>query len=48
GRRTWGLVSVCAFVALVLVNFAWLHPVLTGGLLSYDQWHARIWFPSWI
>lgn len=47
-RRSWGLIAVCGYVALVLVNFAWLHPLLTGGLLSYDQWHARIWFPSWI
>ena len=47
-RRSWGRVAVCGYVAVVLVNFVWLHPVLTGGLLSYDQWHARIWFNSWI
>ncbi|HEX5495303.1 MAG TPA: phospholipid carrier-dependent glycosyltransferase [Mycobacteriales bacterium] len=47
-RRSWGLIAVCGYVALVLVDFAWLHPLLVGSLLSYDQWHARIWFPSWI
>lgn len=47
-RRLIGLVSVSGYVALVVVNFVWLWPILTGQLISYDDWHARIWFPSWI
>jgi dolichyl-phosphate-mannose-protein mannosyltransferase len=47
-RRTLGLVGVCAYVGLVVLDFVWMYPLFTGGLLSYDQWHARIWFPSWI
>ena len=29
-RRTLGLIAVCCYVALVVTNFAWLFPVLTG------------------
>ena len=47
-RRTIGLLAVCGYVALVVVNSAWLWPILSGQLISYDQWRARIWFPSWI
>ena len=31
-----------------IVDFAWMWPVFTGGLLSYDQWHAHMWLPSWV
>lgn len=47
-RRTLGLVAVCAYVALVVVNSAWLWPILSGQLITYEEWRARIWFPSWI
>jgi dolichyl-phosphate-mannose-protein mannosyltransferase len=23
-------------------------PIFTGGLLTYDQWHAHMWLPSWV
>ena len=47
-RRYWGLAGVCAFLGLVIVDFAWMWPIFTGGLLSYDQWHAHMWLPSWV
>lgn len=47
-RRTIGLVAVCAYVALVVVNSAWLWPILSGQLITYAEWRSRIWFPSWI
>ena len=34
-RRTIGLVAVCAYVALVVVNSAWLWPILSGQLITY-------------
>jgi dolichyl-phosphate-mannose-protein mannosyltransferase len=46
-RRLVGLLAVTGYLALVVLNFAWLWPILTGQLLTYDAWHARIWFPSW-
>jgi dolichyl-phosphate-mannose--protein O-mannosyl transferase len=47
-RRLVGLLAVSGYVALVAVDFGWLWPILTGQLSSYEAWHARIWFGSWI
>lgn len=47
-RRYWGLGAVCAFLALVVVDFAWMWPLFTGGLRSYAVWHAHMWLPSWV
>jgi dolichyl-phosphate-mannose--protein O-mannosyl transferase len=47
-RRFWGRVAVSGYLAVVILDFAWLHPLLVGSMLTYEQWHARIWFPSWI
>lgn len=46
-RRTLGLIAVCCYVALVLTNFAWLYPVLTGQPISQTTWNMEIWLPSW-
>ncbi len=47
-RRTLGAVAAGSFVVLVVVNFAWLWPVLTHELISTPEWLDRIWFSSWI
>jgi dolichyl-phosphate-mannose-protein mannosyltransferase len=47
-RRLAGQLAVSGYVALVAVNFGWLWPILTGQLITYDDWRARIWFSSWI
>ena len=47
-RRLVGLLVVAGYVALVAVNVGWLWPILTGQLIPYEAWHARMWFPSWI
>lgn len=46
-RRTLGLIVVCCYVALVVTNFAWLYPVLTGLPISQQTWNLEIWLPSW-
>ncbi len=46
-RRTLGLIAVCCYVALVLTNFAWLFPVLSGQPISQSSWNMEIWLPSW-
>ena len=46
-RRTLGLIAVCSYVALVVTNFAWLFPVLTGLPISQQTWNMEIWLPSW-
>ncbi|GFG66999.1 putative dolichyl-phosphate-mannose--protein mannosyltransferase [Mycobacterium kubicae] len=46
-RRTLGLILVSCYVALVVTNFAWLFPVLTGLPISQQTWNMEIWLPSW-
>jgi dolichyl-phosphate-mannose-protein mannosyltransferase len=46
-RRTLGLLAVSFYVALVVANFAWLYPILTGVPISNATWNMEIWLPSW-
>ena len=46
-RRTLGLIAVSCYVALVVTNFAWLFPVLTGLPIAQQTWNMEIWLPSW-
>jgi dolichyl-phosphate-mannose-protein mannosyltransferase len=46
-RRTLGVLVVCGYLALVITNFAWLYPVLTGLPISSNTWNMEIWLPSW-
>ncbi|MFT4200712.1 MAG: phospholipid carrier-dependent glycosyltransferase [Gordonia sp. (in: high G+C Gram-positive bacteria)] len=39
--------AVACYLALVIVNFAWLWPVLTGVPITKLHWHQEIWLPSW-
>ena len=47
-RRRWGVAGVSVFLGLVVVDFIWMWPIFTGGLLTYDVWHAHMWLPSWV
>jgi dolichyl-phosphate-mannose-protein mannosyltransferase len=46
-RRSLGLILVSCYVAMVLTNFAWLFPILTGQPISQNTWNMEIWLPSW-
>ena len=47
-RRRIGAIIVGAAVVAVAVNFVFIYPVLTDGLLTRKAWLARMWFNSWI
>jgi dolichyl-phosphate-mannose-protein mannosyltransferase len=47
-RRKIGIACVAIYLGLVIVDFAWMWPIFTGGKLTYAQWHARMWFSSWV
>jgi dolichyl-phosphate-mannose--protein O-mannosyl transferase len=47
-RRRAGIALAAGHLALVVINFAWLYPVLAARTLPYDEWAARMWFTSWI
>ncbi|KQV75633.1 hypothetical protein ASC61_11815 [Aeromicrobium sp. Root344] len=36
------------FLTAVVMSFWFFHPVLTGKIIPYDSWHARMWFDRWI
>src|SRR6266540_6661070 len=37
-----------AFVILVVLNFAYLWPILTDKVVPHPEWLSRMWFKSWI
>ncbi len=47
-RRRWGLIAAGALLVLVVVAAWYFMPIWTGETLTYDQWHRRMWFPTWI
>jgi dolichyl-phosphate-mannose--protein O-mannosyl transferase len=47
-RRTAAAVGLGIYVATVIMNFAYLYPVLAAQTLPYEAWRARMWFTSWI
>lgn len=47
-RRRWGAAGVAVYLGLVVADFVWMWPIYTGGLLTYAQWHAHMWLPSWV
>ncbi|MGH3787612.1 MAG: dolichyl-phosphate-mannose--protein mannosyltransferase [Pseudonocardiaceae bacterium] len=46
-RRGTGLLVVSSYVGLVVANFIWLWPILTGGSITPEHWNAQLWLPSW-
>jgi dolichyl-phosphate-mannose--protein O-mannosyl transferase len=47
-RRKWGIAAVTVYVGLVAADFIWMWPLFTGGLMTYSEWHAHMWLPSWV
>ncbi|MEU4395445.1 phospholipid carrier-dependent glycosyltransferase [Kribbella sp. NPDC023855] len=47
-RRLVGSAVVGAFVVLVVLNFAYIWPILTDQVLPHPDWLNRMWFKSWI
>ncbi len=47
-RRMWGIAGISTFLGLVVADFVWMWPLFTGGLLTYSEWHAHMWLPSWV
>ncbi len=47
-RRTAAAMGVGLYVAIVVLNFAYLYPILAAQTLPYADWQDRMWFTSWI
>jgi len=48
GRRVVGAIGAGAYLVGVLVNLAYLYPVLTAEIIPYSDWLSRMWFSRWI
>lgn len=47
-RRRVCALGIGAYVGVVILNLAYLYPVLAAQTLPYQAWRARMWFTSWI
>jgi dolichyl-phosphate-mannose--protein O-mannosyl transferase len=47
-RRKAASLGVGIYLSLVVINFAYLYPVLAAVTIPYNDWLSRMWFHSWI
>lgn len=47
-RRMLGTAVAGAFVILVVLNFAYIWPILTDEVMPHSDWLKRMWFSKWI
>lgn len=40
--------GVGVYLVVVVAAFAFFYPVLAGTHVTWDAWHARMWYPRWI
>lgn len=48
GRRAVGAVGAGGYLIAVLLNLAYIYPILTAEIIPYSAWLSRMWFHSWI
>jgi len=47
-RRAVGAAAAGAYLLAVLLNFAYLYPILTAEVIPYTSWLSRMWYHGWI
>jgi dolichyl-phosphate-mannose-protein mannosyltransferase len=47
-RRAIGAAAAGAYLLAVLLDFAYIYPVLTAEVIPYSAWLSRMWFSRWI
>jgi dolichyl-phosphate-mannose-protein mannosyltransferase len=47
-HRRRGAIIVGVAIALVMLDFAFIYPILTDQLMLRTEWYARMWLQSWI
>jgi len=48
GRRALGAVAAGGYLIAVLLNLAYIYPILTAQVIPYSSWLSRMWFKRWI
>ncbi|MFD6449493.1 dolichyl-phosphate-mannose--protein mannosyltransferase [Nocardia sp. NPDC055165] len=46
-RYALGLLIVSIYLGVVIANFVWLWPILTGQPITPANWQDHLWLPSW-
>lgn len=46
--RRWAIGAIAGAVALIAVSFVFFYPILAAVPITWNQWHARMWIPTWI
>jgi dolichyl-phosphate-mannose--protein O-mannosyl transferase len=47
-RREAGAIIAGTLTALIIINFAFIYPILTGELITHTHWQWRMWLPGWV
>lgn len=47
-RRALGAAAAGGYLCVVLLNFAYLYPILSAQVIPYSSWLSRMWFHRWI
>jgi dolichyl-phosphate-mannose--protein O-mannosyl transferase len=47
-RRTVGAAVAGAYLLGVLLNFAYLYPIIAGQIIPYTDWLSHMWYHGWI
>ena len=47
-RRQSGAIVVGVFLAIIILDFAFMYPIFSGDLLTRKEWQWRMWLPGWI
>jgi dolichyl-phosphate-mannose-protein mannosyltransferase len=47
-RRAAGAAIAGAYILGVMLNFAYLYPILAGKVIPYTAWLSRMWYHGWI
>jgi dolichyl-phosphate-mannose--protein O-mannosyl transferase len=47
-RRQQGTIIVGSLVGLIMLDFAFIYPILSDQVLLRSHWIWRMWFPGWI
>ena len=47
-RRQWGLMFAGAFLLVVIAATWFFLPIWTGQVMPWEDWHMRMWWPTWV
>ncbi len=46
--RTWSIIAVGTASTAIVASFIFFFPILSAHPISWDAWHNRMWFTTWI